>query len=151
MVIYGCYELAKNGQMKIHTTNYKNVFIEIAEDCPVNEGKEPPMNGDKISVANYQFKILKNNPYQFTSDDIIFTVFTTRKEIDQNDLEAERHKFFSKGQPCFRASPLTKRYGWGVHSNENGKVAIYGAESSEYMKFIADDSIKKVKAMKSQR
>ena len=137
--------------MKIHTTNYKNIFIEIAEDCPSAVGQEPPTKRDKRSVANYQFEMVANNPYKYTSDDIFFVVFATRKEIDKKDWESERQKFFSKGQPCFRASPLTKRYGWGVHSDENGKVAIYGAESSEYREFIANESIKKVKAMKSKR
>lgn len=137
--------------MKTHTTNYNNVFVEVAEDCPTHEGQEPPKRGGKMSVANYQFELLKDNPYQFTSDDIFFKVFAIRKELDQADLALEKQKFFSKGQPCFRASPLTKRYGWGVHSDEHGKVAIYGAESAEYAKFVADASIKKVKAMKSKR
>ena len=39
-----------------------------------------------------------------------------------------RKQFFSKGQPCFRASPLTKQLGWGVHCDKNGKVALYGIE-----------------------
>jgi hypothetical protein len=63
----------------------------------------------------------------------------------------QREHFFSKGQPCFRASPLTKSYGWGIHSNEEGKIAMYGSESSEYQKFVADETIPKVKAMKSSR
>ncbi len=82
---------------------------------------------------------------------MFFTVFATRKEIDKKDWKAERQKFFSKGQPCFRASLLTKRYGWGVHSNENGKIAIYGADTREYQNFVADETIRKVKAMKSKR
>lgn len=137
--------------MKVHSTNYKNTFVEIAEDCPVKEGQEPPSKGDKKTVANYQFDMIKAKPYFYTSDDVFFTVFAARKEFDKKDWDTERHKFFSKGQPCFRASPLTKRYGWGVHSDENGKVALYGAETQEYAEFVKDDSIKKVKAMKSKR
>jgi hypothetical protein len=30
-------------------------------------------------------------------------------------------------------------------------VAIYGVESKEYKEFIADESVKKIKAMKSKR
>ncbi|WKN45185.1 DUF6157 family protein [Tunicatimonas pelagia] len=137
--------------MKVHSTNYQNTFIEVAEDCPVNSGQQPPQKGDKKSVANYQYDLLKENPYKFTSDDIFFTVFANRNEIDKNELSSEREKFFSKGQPCFRASPLTKRYGWGVHSDENGKVAVYGVETEEYQRFVDDESFKKVKAMKLKR
>ncbi|MEZ4951678.1 MAG: DUF6157 family protein [Saprospiraceae bacterium] len=137
--------------MKMHTTNYENTLVEIAEDCPTQEGQEPPLKGDKRSVANHQYEMLIDHPYQFTSDDVFFMVFATRNEIDENNLASEREKFFSKGQPCFSASPLTKRYGWGVHSDANGKVAIYGAESPEYQKLLSDQSVMKVKAMKSKR
>jgi len=60
-------------------------------------------------------------------------------------------KFFSKGQPCLRSSPLVKRYGWGVHFNKDGKAAIYAIESSEYRKLYKDKTIKHLKGMKSKR
>ena len=138
-------------EMKIHTTNYQNGFIEIADDCPVGFGQVPPTKGDKKSIANYQFEMVKENPYKYDSDEVLFTVFAIRKEINETEWEAERQQFFSKGQPCFRASPLTQRYGWGVHCDEHGKMAIYGAETPAYQKFLADQSIKKIKAMKSKR
>ncbi len=133
------------------STNYFSTFIEIAEDCPTTIGEIPPVKGDKKSVANLQFEMLYEPPYEFTSDDILFSVFATRKEIPQEDLEEQRELFFSKGQPCFRASPLTKIYGWGIHSNEEGKIAMYGVESEEYQRFVADESVIKKKAMRSKR
>ncbi|MEZ4776365.1 MAG: DUF6157 family protein [Bacteroidia bacterium] len=135
----------------MHSTNYFNTFIEIAEDSPVKEGNMPPLKGEKKSVANLQFDMLYENPYQYTSDDVLFSTFAQRKDIPQGELEEQRQHFFSKGQPCFRASPLTKQYGWGIHSDENGKIAMYGAETTEYEQFVADDSVKKVKAMRSGR
>ena len=137
--------------MKVHTTNYQNTFIEIAEDCPIQKGEIPPTKGDKKSVANLQFEMIQANPYKYTSDDVLFGVFAQRNDFIQDELAEERSKFFSKGQPCFRSSPLTKRYGWGVHSNEEGKIAIYGAETEDYQKFIADITLSKVKAMRSSR
>ena len=133
------------------STNYFNTLIEIAEDCPAKEGEMPPIKGEKQSVANLQFEMLYENPYEFTSDDVLFTVFATRKEIPQRELEDQRVVYFSKGQPCFRASPLTKRYGWGVHSNAEGKVAMFGAETKEYQQLVADEAIVKKKAMRSKR
>ena len=135
----------------MHTTNYFNGFIEITEDCPATEGVIPPIKGDKRSVANLQFEMLLDHPYEFTSDEVLFSVFAMRKGFSKDEMEEERQRFFSKGQPCFRASPLTKRYGWGVHSNEEGKVAIYGAETKSYEAFVQDESIKKTKAMRSKR
>jgi len=133
------------------STNYFNTFIEIAEDCPATIGEIPPVKGDKKSVANLQFKMLSEHPYEFNSDNILFAVFATRKEIPKENLEEQRHLFFSKGQPCFRASPLPKRYGWGVHSNEEGKIALVAVESDAYQRFVADEMVIKTKAMRSKR
>ncbi len=133
------------------STNYFNTLIEIAEDCPATRGEIPPIRGNKKSVANLQFEMLHEHPYEFTSDDIVFAVFAMRKDIPRADWEAQRAIFFAKGQPCFRASPLTKRYGWGVHSNEEGKIALVGVESEAYQRFVADESITKKKAMRSKR
>ncbi len=135
--------------MKTHTTNYTNTFIEIAEDCPINKGEIPPVKGEKKSVANRQFELLEKNPYKFTSDDILFQVFADKNDLTKSEYEAKRCQFFSKGQPCFRTSPLTKRYGFGIHCNEKGQIALYGAETEEYARFLADDTIKKVRAMRS--
>ena len=137
--------------MKIHTTNYENTFIEVAEDCPLNRAEIPTLKGDKKSVANMQFEMLYENPYKFTSDDIFFQIFAVRNELTKSEYETEREKFFSKGQACFRASPLTKRYGFGIHSDVKGRVAMFGMETEEYAKFVADKSIEKVKAMRSKR
>lgn len=137
--------------MKIHSTNYYNTFIEIAEDSPTQTGEIPPIKEDAKTVANMQFEMVAQNPYQYTSDDILFQVFASRKDLAQTEYTEARAQFFSKGQPCFRASPLTKRYGWGVHYNAEGKMAIYGADSEEYKRFVEDKSLKVVKAMKSAK
>ena len=134
-----------------HSTNYSNTFIEIAEDSPANRGEMPPVKENGKTVANLQFEMLYENPYKYTSDEVLFSVFATRKEFSKRDWAAERENYFSKGQPCFRASPLTKRYGWGVHSDEDGKVAMYGAETEEYKKLVEDAGVTKTKAMRSKR
>lgn len=134
-----------------HTTNYFDTFIEIAEDCSANQGEMPPLKGNKKTVANLQFELLYENAYKYTSDDALFTVYATRKELSNTELDEQREQFFAKGQPCFRASPLTKSYGWGVHYNKEGKIAIFGIETKEYTDFVNNDSIKKVKAMRSKR
>lgn len=135
----------------MHTTNYFDTFIEVAEDCPAQTGEMPPLRGEKKSVANLQFDMLYEHPYEYTSDEVLYTVFARRKGFSKHEWEDERKTFFSKGQPCFRASPLTKRYGWGIHSNAEGKIAMYGVETPEYEKMVADAALQKVKAMRSRR
>ncbi len=133
------------------TTNYFNTLIEIADDCPISAAEVPPSKGTKKSVANYQYEIVSQNPYKYTSDEVLFTVFATRKGFDQADWDEQREIYFSKGQPCFRASPLPKRYGWGVHSNPDGKIALIDCNSTEYQALLADETVKKTKAMRSKR
>lgn len=137
--------------MKIHTTNYFNTFIQVAEDCPAASGEMPPVKGDNRTVANIQFDMIKEHPYKYSSDDVLFQVFADKNDLLKKEYPAEREKFFSKGQPCFRASPLTKRYGWGIHFDKEGKVALYGCETAEYEKFSKDKQLKVLRAMKSSR
>ncbi|WP_421826063.1 DUF6157 family protein [Larkinella sp.] len=137
--------------MKIHTTNYTNTLIAIADDCPASRGETPPQKGDAKSVARLQFEMLSQKPYHYTSDDVLFQVYADRNDLTESERPAARQQFFSKGQPCFRASPLTKRYGWGVHSDENGRIALLGCETEEYDKLASDGNLQVVKAMKSSR
>lgn len=133
-----------------HTTNYFDTFIEVAEDTKADHGTVPPSKETK-TVAEMQYTMVSKHPYKFTSDDVLFQVFADRNDLTKAEYKAAREQFFSKGQACLRASPLTKTYGFGVHSNSDGKVAIYGVESAEYQKFLKDKKITKVKAMKSKR
>lgn len=135
----------------MHTTNYINTFIQIAEDCPIAEADVPPQGKKEPSVAELQFKMIYDNPYKYTSDEVIFEVYAQRNSIKPAEKKAARETFFSKGQACLRASPLTKRYAWGIHHNEEGKIALYPAGSAEYQKFAADKSLKQTKGMRSSR
>lgn len=78
-------------------------------------------------------------------------MFANRNDLTKAEYKQAREQFFSKGQPCFRASPLTKTYGFGIHSDRNGKIALYGRETDQYQKLVAEPNVKKVKAMKSSK
>lgn len=125
------------------TTNYYDTFIEVAEDCPVNRSETPPAKEPK-SVAQIEYEMLIDSPYEYTSDDVLYAANGKRRGISRQD-------FFSKGQPCFRSSPLTKRYGWGVHSDEEGRIAIYPVESADYEAYAKNHKLKHLKAMRSKR
>ena len=137
--------------MKIHTTNYFDTFIEAAEDTKAACGIKPMSKGDKKTVAELQYDLISKNPYKYTSDDILFQVFADRNDLTKAEYKQAREQFFSKGQACLRASPLTKTYGFGIHSDRNGKIALYGLETEEYQRFLLDAEIKKVKAMRTSR
>ncbi|WP_426478353.1 DUF6157 family protein [Chryseobacterium sp. CBSDS_008] len=136
--------------MKQHTTNYTNTLIEIAEDSPVFKAQNPPEKKEK-TLANLQYEMLIKKPYQYSSDDIIFNCYAIKNDIPEKEKQNEREKFFSKGQPCLRCSPLAKKYGFGFHHNSEGKVALVPVESKEYQTLLNDSSIAKTKAMRSKR
>jgi len=137
--------------MKVHTTNYINTFIEVAEDCPEEMGVIPPRKGHRKTAANAQYEMISENPYIFSSDDVLFKIFAMRNKIPKADWETEQASFFSKVQPCFRASLLCRQYGFGVHSDAEGKLALFGRETDGYAALMTNQQIRKVKAMRFKK
>lgn len=133
-----------------HTTDYVDTFIAVADDCPVSTGTVPPVK-DVPTAASRQFEMIAKHPYRYSSDDVLFAVFADKNAIMGHERAAARGAFFSKGQPCLRASPLTKRYGWGLHFDAAGKVAAYAVGSPEYDRFASDPALKQLKAVRSKR
>ena len=127
----------------MYTTNYIDTFIEIANDCSATTGTPPPQKEVK-TAARIEYEMLLGYPYQYTSDDVLYQSNGHRRGISRED-------FFSKNQPCFRASALCKRYGWGVHNNDKGKIAIYAVGTPDYIRLVADKSIKHISAMCSSK
>lgn len=134
---------------------YINTLIKVAEDCPVENSEIPVTKKDKKSAHLIQYELLKNNPYKFGHEDLIFEVFIQQKEIPEETLKKDKEKIraelFSKGHPCLRASALTKRYGFGAHYNDKGKIAFYPMESKEYKSFLNDKAVKTLSAMRTKK
>ena len=129
--------------MEKNSTNYMDTFIEVAEDCPVSVAEKPPERVPR-TAAQIEYEMLIDNPYKYTSDDVLYESNGNRRGIVRAD-------FFAKPQPCFRASALGKKYGWGIHSDKNGKIGIYGVESDEYKRLASDEDMKHLKAMRSSK
>jgi hypothetical protein len=122
----------------MRSTDYVDTFIAVAPDSDAVRGTVPRETANP-SVALRTFRMIHDHPYRFTSDDVIFTVFADRKGIAEPERAAAREEFFSKGQACLRASDLGKRYGWGIHSDGEGRVALYGVETTEYDQFVSGE------------
>jgi hypothetical protein len=134
-----------------------NTFVLVAPDCPVASAEVPAPRGGKATVATLQYELLTARPYTLTLEDLIFEVHVRRAELPAAELEARgteiRAALFSKSHPCMRASPLPKRYGWGVHHDAEGRIALYAVESEAYRRFAsgAVEGIEIVLAMRSKR
>lgn len=131
--------------------NHYNMFVEVAEDCPATSAQIPKAKAGAKTVPLMQYEMLAGQPYTYTQEDVLFEVYATRNSIPDELRAEERERFFSKGQPCLRTSSLCKRYGWGIHHNAEGKIALYAIDSTEYQTLKNDSSLKHVRAMRSSR
>lgn len=131
------------------TTNYFNTLVLIADDSPTDTSVVP--NLEKQSVASQQFRMIYDNPYEFTSDDVIFARVAEKDGIRASEIPAAQEDYFRTGRACMRTSPLAKSHGWGIHHNEDGKIALVAAESDTYRHLLNDESVTKVKAMRRSR
>jgi Family of unknown function (DUF6157) len=139
----------------VYTTNVVNTFIRIAEDCPARTGEEPPLRAGNPTAARLQFQMIAKAPYKYTSDDVVFASSAPGRQLDAKATRKQRSlarsEFFSKGQACLRASGLGKRFGWGVHADAEGRVAIYAVDSERYQALARDPKIAQTRAMRSKR
>jgi hypothetical protein len=48
---------------------------------------------------------------------------------------------------------LPKKYGWGIHFNSEGKMALYPVDSPEYRRFVEEGkgNVKVVPAMRNSK
>lgn len=135
--------------------NYFDTFIQVAPDCPVKVAVVPVVKGENKSIAVLEYELLSNKPYSYTQEELQFSVYALRKAIPASELKSRRKElwaeFFSKPLACLRASPLPKKYGWGVHFNKEGKIAIYPVESKKYQHYTKHKGVKQLLAMRNQR
>ncbi|WP_068775841.1 DUF6157 family protein [Paenibacillus sp. FJAT-26967] len=143
--------------MKNRNFNYYQTFITVAPDSTALESITPPSRKDGKTKALIEYELLIHHPYTFTQEDLVYEVHIRHKEIPEEILQIIgteiRYELFQKSHACLRASMLAKKYGWGIHFDDAGKIAIYPVESSEYQRFLANESghVKVLAAMRSSR
>ncbi|MEW5553515.1 DUF6157 family protein [Peribacillus frigoritolerans] len=131
--------------------SYKNTLITISEDSKVSSAKVPVIKNEKPTIAYIEHDVINNNPYKFTQEDVQFKTYLIKNQMEAENAAELREQFFSKSKACFRASPLVKNYGWGIHYNNQGKIAIYDVNSEMYNQLLKQDDITKLKGMRSKR
>lgn len=128
--------------------SYTNAFITLAPDCPIAVGQVPRQ---AMSIAGLEHALLFRSPYRYTAPDLIFEVQRRHKNVRDAELSAFRVWLLAKPQPCMRLSMLPKRWGWGIHFDELGRMAIYGAETSDYRRFAMRSDLRVMAARPSRR
>jgi len=118
--------------------DYRNVLIQVAEDCPVNKGVKPePENG----IAYVGYDELSRNPYKYTELEFYKQVHHIRR--NKPELKIETYDI--------RRNALCKKYGWGVHINESGALALVGCETDKYKELLKNVMVDKVDAFRNRR
>lgn len=132
--------------MPSHSTNYHGTLITVSEDSTRTHSVVPDRPG---TVAALQYEMLTAAPYTMTSDDLLWRVEVRRNGYP--DSAAVRQSWFAQPRPCLRASPLVKSWGWGIHHDADGCIALVGMETPEYARLLADASVRKLPGMRSTR
>lgn len=131
--------------------SYHNTFIRLADDCPERAGIEPPSRGGKKPVHSLHLELLRAKPYSYTHEELIAECELRREPSTGETKKEILSRLRAKPIPCLRTSALPKRYGWGIHFDEKGRIAAYPAGSAEYAKFAGDSTISQVLAVRSKR
>lgn len=134
--------------------SYKDTFIQIAPDSTATEATIPDNKRPKKTIHRIQYELLTEKPYHYDHDEFVFTVYAIRQAFSEEELaengDSIRADFFKKGHPCMRASTLTKKYGWGAHYNDEGKIALYPVDSDEYNQ-LSENASDVLLAMRTSR
>jgi hypothetical protein len=130
------------------STNYTNAFIVISPDSEAASGIVP---GKPETIAGMQYALLRDRPYELTSDDMLFEVHRLRSGIPAAESTEARAQFFSRSHACLRASPLVKQYGWGIHHDETSKIALYGVGTADYRRLSQSPDLTVVAGMRNKR
>lgn len=130
---------------------YLNTFVRLAPDCPETRAVEPPLSGKAVPVHFIQLELLRESPYHYTHEALVVES-ELRRPAEKKETRAEVLKRIrAKPLPCLRCSALAKRYGWGFHFDEKGRVAVVPAGTPEYRAFEKREDLQQVYAMRSKK
>lgn len=121
----------------MESVDYVDTFITVSPDSMMDGAAAPQRRGETPTVASATFELVAEHPYRWRSSDVIFTVWADRRDVPEAERERVRAEFYARPQACLRSSDLAKRYGWGIHSDHDGRVAIYAVGTPEYESLAA--------------
>jgi hypothetical protein len=110
-------------------------LITVSEDYPSKKSKQPLREGTAIKLLH---DVLEANPYKYTEREYFHHVHHVLRK--RTDLKIDEYKI--------RRSDLVKKYGYGIHTNAEGKIAMVPCESTKYKMLLEDESIAKVQGYK---
>ncbi|WP_430929035.1 DUF6157 family protein [Polaribacter marinivivus] len=113
-----------------------NTLITVAESSS-KTSVVPASKSKKETVKEVVYRVLKENPYKFKQYDLFYEVHINQLKKSR-ELKLEKYKL--------QRSELCSLLGWGIHGDQEGKLALVAVESSEYMELLNNPNINKKKA-----
>ncbi len=99
-------------------------FILVAPGCPVDKGTVPQGKRAGKPIVVHQYEVLSQHPYEYTERELSDEVHIVRRGKQEGDLQRDKYDLIR--------SRLAKEFGWGLHYNEDRKLALVGCETAEY-------------------
>lgn len=122
----------------MYSANTTHTLITVAPDSRAARGTAPQ---PKPTIAALTYQLIAENPYRYTADDLLFLVHAQRAGIPESERAEARAAFFSTPKACLRCSDLGKKFGWGIHSDSQGRVALYGVETERYRALASGEEL----------
>ena len=116
----------------MESVDYTDTFITVAPDSTATAGAVPQPRAGKATVASATYEAIALAPYRRRSSDVIFIVWADRQALAQDDREAAWAEFYACSRACLRASDLGKKFGWGIHADGDGRLALYAVGSPAF-------------------
>ena len=113
-----------------------NALITVAESS-AKTSIIPTSKSKKETVKEVVYRVLNENPYKYKQNDLFYEVHINQMKKDKT-LKLEKYKL--------QRSELCSLLGWGIHGDEEGRLALVPIESSEYKSLLENPSITKKKA-----
>lgn len=114
-------------------------LLEVAEDCPVDHAVVPPDDKPQKTRARIAYEVLSEWPYRCSEIDFF-------RELDVVRRNGPNAKI---GSYQIKRSPLVQSFGWGIHRNSQGKLALVAMESAKYREL--QRTVKRTKAYRKSK
>jgi hypothetical protein len=102
----------------------KQKLIPALSNSNYREGTPPKSTREKETIPMVQYDILSNNPYKYTKETFYEEVYWNR--LGRKHLKISSYSLYR--------NELRKKWGWGIHIDENGKIALVGIETDKYQR-----------------
>lgn len=116
-------ELVKHYYRSAPRQKLAEELIMVAEDSVVDRAVVP---GPKKTIPRITYEVLIENPYKYTEEDLRHEVHVVRRNKSGLKL----------GSYNIKRSLLLQKFGWGIHRNKQGKMALIPVESAKYQELL---------------